>query len=201
MLRIRSNAFNMKYYFLIILFIFNCERKSDIQCDNYYNKYIEASFNEKQDSLLLYIEKAVNCNPEDKLYRNEKLKILVSEKKYKYAIQELKYLEKDIYYSILKGLLFLKLNKKEKGNTVLFDEYQKITKVKNGILKENFKNFYYGLLITNLYADRESSLKLLKKGKDKYKGVNEIGTLNYTEKLIEGNKPIEVLNIIFNIRD
>jgi hypothetical protein len=135
------------------------------------------------------------------LYRNEKLKILVSEKKYKYAIQELKYLEKDIYYSILKGLLFLKLNKKEKGNTVLFDEYQKITKVKNGILKENFKNFYYGLLITNLYVDRESSLKLLNKGKDKYKGVNEIGTLNYTEKLIESNKPIELLNIIFNIRD
>ena len=84
------------------------------------------------------------------LYRNEKLKILVSEKKYKYAIQELKYLEKDIYYSILKGLLFLKLNKKEKGNTVLFDEYQKITKVKNGILKENFKNFYYGLLIMRI---------------------------------------------------
>ena len=193
----------MKYKLtlLLVIIIFSCKKKEKAKCNLYYNKYINASFNENKDSSLFYIEKAVICNPKDKLYRNEKLKVLLFKKKYKSVLKELDFLDKDIYYNVLKGLLYLKLDMKKEGNTILDNEYKKVVNVRRSKEKQKFRHFYYGLLLINYYEGKENGLKLIRENGVVYTGINELDTLKHTEKLIEENTPINVLNLIFGLNN
>lgn len=192
---------------LSFLALSNCSNKknqvkniSNQDCDFFYKKFKENLMIEQNDSAIIYIEKAIDCNSEKKSYKSDKLRFLISIGKYEKAVNylsELNSKNQDISYSLLKSILLLKI--KDKNAEISLEEvYTRYKKIKN----PNSTDLFYRIALDNFFKGKEYSLIELDKIK-KNTELSEYEIQNFTalHNLINEKDKNSVLFSLFSIEE
>ncbi|WP_395074839.1 tetratricopeptide repeat protein [Flavobacterium sp.] len=193
-----------------VIFFINCNNKKLIKnelteqkhsnCDFFLNKYSDKFMSGENDSALIYINKAIECNPNEFNYKDNKLIFLIATQSYIKAIEQLDELNSsndDPAYKFQRGILMLKINdinaiKKLEQSYSEFNQISKLTS----------SNLFYKIALDNYFKGKEYSLNEVAKFKAIYKGkAYENQNIIALENLIKNENKENVLYKLFNITD
>lgn len=174
--------------------------KENLKCKEIYKKYNDKYVLEENDSALIYINQAIECNPKSSNYKYTKIRFLVEIKNYNDAIEQLdKFIQNsdDPAFKMEKGIILLKINDKNAIN-VLSDSYNDYNKIQ----VPTSNNQFCKIALDNYFKGKEYSLNQVLKFKDEYKGKGyENQNIKFLEDLINNETKEDVLFKLFNIRD
>jgi predicted Zn-dependent protease len=174
--------------------------KENSKCKEIYKKYNEKYVLEENDSALIYINQAIECNPKSSDYKFTKIRFLVEIKNYNDAIKQLDEFilnSDDPAFKTQKGTLLLKINDKS-SIKILSESYNDYKKIKN----PTSNNQFYKIALDNYFEGKEYALKEVEKFKQTYKGKGyENQNINVLEELIKNETKENTLFKLFNIRD
>ena len=174
--------------------------KENLKCKEIYKKYNEKYVLEENDSALVYINQAIECNPKNSEYKYTKIRFLVEIKNYNDAIKQLdKFIlnSDDPAFKMQKGILMLKINDANSKQTLeeCYSEFNKLE-------EPTSNNLFYKIALDNYYKGKEYSLNEVLKFKNKYKGKGyENQNIKFLEDLINNETKENVLFKLYNIRD
>lgn len=159
-------------------------------CKEIYKKYNEKYVLEENDSALVYINQAIECNPKNSEYKYTKIRFLVEIRNYNDAIKQLdKFIlnSDDPAFKMQKGILMLKINDTNSKQT-LEECYSEFNKLK----EPTSINSFYKIALDNYFKGKEYSLNEVLKFKNEYKGKGyENQNIKFLEDLI-----VEFHNVI-----
>lgn len=174
--------------------------KEDLKCKEIYKKYNQKYVLEENDSALIYINQAIECNPKSTNYKYTKIRLLVETKNYNDAIKQLdKFIlnSDDPAFKMEKGILMLKMNNVHFKQT-LEECYSEFNKIK----EPTSNNLFCKIALDNYFKGKEYSLNEILKFKNEYKGKGyENQNIKFLEDLINNETKENVLFKLYNIRD
>lgn len=178
----------------------NKTEKDFSDCKKIYKKFNNKFVLEENDSALIYINQAIECNPKNTNYKFSKIRFLIGINNYKDAIKqtnELILISNDPSFKLLKGILMLKTNDSNSLKLLneSYTEYKQIKDPTSG-------NLFYRIALDNFFKGKDYSLNEVKKFKDIYKGkAYENQNINALEELINNETKENVLFKLFSIND
>jgi len=167
-------------------------------CKKYLKKYKENFIIEENDSALVYINKAIECNPNNNSYKNSKVTFLITIENYNEAIKQLDELidiTNDPALRLQKSVVKLKINDKT-SNELLKENYKEFDEIK----KPTSSNLFYKIALDNYFKGKEYALKEIEKTRFVYKDkLYEVDNFKVLDELINTEKREVVLFKLFNI--
>lgn len=194
---------------LLFLFLLTCKSNHETKvvkekpdCSTYNEKYVQYNMANKKDSALYYIDKAINCDPDDDFFKTEKIKLLIKYEDYSKANSFAKELANlnDPIYKMLYGVLLLRQGKTNAEN-LLKEAYGLLNEATINYNDENSNLHFYKIGLDNYFQGREYSLDRIKKFKTHYPDEYNIELGNYIETLIVNSSKEEVLFELFHLNN
>lgn len=174
--------------------------KENLKCKEIYKKYNEKFVLEENDSALIYINQAIECNPKSTNYKYTKIRFLVDINNYNDAIKELdKFIPNsdDPAFKMQKGILMLKIND-DNSKQILEESYFEYNK----LIEPTSNNLFYKIALDNYFKSKEYALNEILNFKNKYKGKDyEMQNIDALESLVKSENKENVLFKLFNISD
>lgn len=172
--------------------------KVDENCTLFYKKYQRKIVLEENDSALIYIDKAIECDSKNNTFKYSKVSFLISIQNYEGAIISLKpLLEVSSDPSLKMQKAVLKLKIKQDGYENLLKECQKEF---SEIDVPTLSNELYKVALLNYFESKSSALKKTTLLKEKWNAKNEYQNIVAIEQLIETKNREEVLFSLYNIQ-
>lgn len=205
-----TTKFTVLSTLIFTVFLSNCEGNKKVInisqekdysiCKKSFKKYKEKFIAEENDSALIYINKAIECNPNNNSYKNSKVAFLITIENYNDAIKQLDELisiTNDPAFRLQKGVVRLKIND-EKSKELLNNSYNEFNEIKN----PTSSNQFYKIALDNYFKGKEYALKEIEKVKQIYKDQPyESQNFKALEELINTEKEDVVLFKLFNINN
>lgn len=206
-----TTKFTVLSTLIIAVFLSNCDgNKKAIKniaqekdysiCKKSFKKYKEKFIAEENDSALIYINKAIECNPSNNSYKNSKVAFLITIENYNDAIKQLDELisiTNDPTFRLQKGVVRLKIND-HKSKELLNSSYNEFNEIK----KPTSGNQFYKIALDNYFKGKEYALKEIEKVKQIYKDQPyESQNFKALEELINTERKEVVLFKLFNINN
>ncbi|HFG0578558.1 hypothetical protein [Flavobacterium psychrophilum] len=196
---------------IFVLLLSNCNNKKNIvsstiqkndyaECKVFFDKYKKKMIIEENDSALIYIDKAIKCNPNNNSYKNSKVNFLISIKNYKEAdkqLDELITITNDPAFRLLKGIIKLK-DSDPQSEKLLVNSYDEFNQIK----KPTSSNLIYKIALDNYFKGKDYSLNQVEEFKQTYKDKPyENQNIEALQELINKETKEIVLFKLFNIND
>jgi hypothetical protein len=196
---------------IFVLLLSNCNNKKNIvsstiqkndyaECKVFFDKYKKKMIIEENDSALIYIDKAIKCNPNNNSYKNSKVNFLISIKNYKDAdkqLDELITITNDPAFRLLKGIIKLK-DSDPQSEKLLVNSYNEFNQIK----KPTSSNLIYKIALDNYFKGKDYSLNQVEEFKQAYKDKPyENQNIEALQELINKETKEIVLFKLFNIND
>ena len=196
---------------IFVLLLSNCNNKKNIvsstiqkndyaECKVFFDKYKKKMIIEENDSALIYIDKAIKCNPNNNSYKNSKVNFLISIKNYKEAdkqLDELITITNDPAFRLLKGIIKLK-DSDPQSEKLLVNSYDEFNQMK----EPTSNNLFYKIALDNYFKGKDYSLNQVKEFKQTYKDKPyENQNIEALQELINKETKERVLFKLFNIND
>lgn len=174
--------------------------KNFSECKKFNKKFNDKVVLEENDSALIYINKAIECNPKSTNYKFSKIQFLMDIKKYNDAIKptdELILISDDPFFKVLKAILLLKTNDSNWAK-LLDNTYREYNQIQN----PTSNNQFYKIALDNYFKGKDFALIEVGKFKEQHKGKPyENQNINAIENLIKNESKENVLFKLFNIRE
>ncbi len=178
----------------------NGQESKASSCEELNKIYVDYALKRKKDSALLFLNKAIECDPQNKLYRSSKVNFLVDDHNWLEASSEIKKMDydDDVTLKMMIAVLDLKMEK------VYADENLKklYVELENGLGSnyENVNYFSFYIALNNYFENKESALLELSKFENKRSDTQWKSTVEFLEDNISNLGKKEVLYKFFNIR-
>ena len=177
---------------------FSCnsqKKASKNDCSLFNDKFHKFQMNGVKDSVLFYINKAIECDPKEQFFRLEKAKYYIVNNQLEQASMVIKGmdLENEPSLKLMDIVIDLKLQRIS-AITELKSIYLQYSKDEIGPEESNI--FIYKIALINYFEGKTEALKVLNKAKDN----NEIkGLIDFIELNIKNKTKKDVLYTLFNI--
>lgn len=174
------------------------ETNSSSNCKKMYKKFNEKFALEENDSALVYINKAIECDSKNSNYQFSKVRFLIGINKYQDAINqidELLFISNDPTLKMLKAILMIKTNNSD-FIKLLNKSYIEFNQIKS----LTSSNQLYKIALDNYFKGKDYSLEEIKKYKELYKEKPyENQNILALENLIKNENKENVLFKLFSI--
>lgn len=203
------------FFLLIIVFFASCQFDgkaqgnkgitADKKCNGYGGKYVsffnQWSVNREDkiiiDSTLYFLDKLIQCDPEDKGLIQEKANFLIYNKFYERAIEEVDSISmEDPFFLMMKGTIALKLNQK-KGEVILKDAHRKF--IQKVIEYNEPTDVFHKIVLDNYFQGNEYALDEIVKYKQNSDDEYMIATFEVFEQMLKEKSEKEILYDLFKI--
>lgn len=194
----------------VLLLTCNCKKTPETQatvevkkvenpdCKKLYKKYNNMYVQEQNDSALVYINKAIECDPINSNYKYTKVKFLAEIKKYDEALKEANNLaanSSDPAFLFFKGIIMLKMKNKD-ADKILNDTYNSYSQIK----EPTASNIFYKVALDSYIKGADYTLNEINKLKQKYKSDGyQMQNLTVIEELIKKENKETVLFKVFGL--
>lgn len=187
------------YLFVSFQIFLSCkgQKKEILNCDGFNKKFVEYVMERKRDSALIYIDKAIDCNPESSFYRFSKVNYLIDNKDWIGASNGLKKIKQqdDITIKMMIAVLDLKMknpNAEESLNDVWILSNKDAKDINYSI---------YDVALTNFFKGKEEALLKLSDLRNEYDDVGSVKKIDFLKENINKESNELVLYNLFNIRE
>lgn len=196
---------------LILLSILSCNSKQANKnneqqsirqdCSVYNEKYQEYAMANQKDSAFYFIDKAIDCEPEDTFFKTEKINLFIKYKEYSNAINFAKSLSEsgDLTQRFLFGVLLLK-EQRSNAETVLRQVYDEMMKKDFSYDDSNRSWHFYSIALVNYFENNEKALQLVDKFKSNYEDEYSKQLAEVITDLINSETKEKLLFKIFNMK-
>lgn len=184
-------------YVLILFLLSNCNAQSD--CVELYNKYVNNDFEENSKKALEYLNRAIECDPDNSDYRFEKVRFYILNKNYDMALKSAKNLNDRALENLMKGIILLKLDKKDEGIENLKSALKFYDNSKSSDEELMFSTEFNIIILKNIIESKNSAISFLHLKRKDYSKDYQINSFNHLEELINANSAENVLFSIYNI--
>lgn len=194
-----------KYVFLILSCLLlsiqfcckNHKKKVEIYCEDYNKLFVEFELVNRPDSALVYINKAIKCNPTEDFYKFSKVNFLNRQSNYIEAARLLKTLDYENELSL--QLMVIALDMKT-GRDSIDSKLNKIyTKINYHKFKVDASTIIYKIALDNYFKGGQYALNEIKEAKLDIKDYNSTLLLESIKQNIEsGSSKQEIIYKLFN---
>lgn len=206
-----TNKFIFLTTFILAILLSNCDGNKKIInkvtqekdfsiCKKHFKKYKEKFITQENDSALIFINKAIECDQSNNSYKNSKVIFLITIEDYISAINQLDELIKitnDPTFKLQKNVIGLKIHDKESQES-LNSSYKEFNEIKF----PTSSNKFYMIALDNYFKGKDYALKEIEKVKLIYKDQPyESQNFKALEEMINTEKKDIVLFKLFNINN
>lgn len=171
-------------------------------CSVYNDKYVEFRMNNRNDSAIYYIDKAIKCDPQDDFFKTEKVKLLINNQDYISAtsVAEELAVKSDPNYKMLYGTLLLK-NDDVQSEKNLKEAYSLFEKSTKDYSKANSNLKFYQIALDYYFQGKEYSLKKIEIYKKNYTDIHNTQLAEYIQDLILNRSKEDVLFAMYGMEN
>jgi len=207
----RYLLFKSTLLLILLLLMCNCKHKphehkiankktEEPDCKKFYKAYNQKYVLEEADSALVYINKAIDCDPNNSSYKFTKVKFLTEIKRYSDALKEadnLSSISDDPAFKLFKGIIMLKMKNKD-SDKILNEAYNSFSQIK----EPTASNQFYKVALDSYIKGADYALTEIKELKERYKSDGyQMQNLTAIEELIRKENREAVLFKTFGINE
>lgn len=194
-----------KYVFLIFSCLLlsiqfcckNYKKKVEIDCEDYNQRFVDFELVNRPDSALVYIDKAIKCNPTDDFYKFSKVNFLIRQSNYIEAARLLKTLDYENELSL--QLMVIALDMKTDRDSIDFKLDKIYAKINQHDFISNSSTIAFKIVLDNYFKGEKYALNRIKEAKLDFKDYNSTLLFESIKQNIESNSnKQEVIYKLFN---
>lgn len=181
--------------------LFSCSKQNKKQikdCNAYKERFIDFELTNNIDSALVYINKAIECNPTDEYYKFSKVNFLIRQLKYEEALKSLKTLNLENEVSL--QLMEVALNMKIGGDSIDFKLDKIYAKINKHDFKSNSSAIAYKIVLDNYFKGSDYALDKIALANANFEDNNSTLLFESLKNNIETYDKNEVVFKLFNFR-
>ena len=187
--------------FFMLCSLFSCSKQNKKQikdCNAYKERFIDFELTNNIDSALVYINKAIECNPTDEYYKFSKVNFLIRQLKYEEALKSLKTLNLENEVSL--QLMEVALNMKIGGDSIDFKLDKIYAKINKHDFKSNSSAIAYKIVLDNYFKGSDYALDKIALANANFEDNNSTLLFESLKNNIETYDKNEVVFKLFNFR-